>query len=229
MNAFRADFDHPGAAVHHASSPSSAPNQCLAWTLWPARNRWACRTAARLGRGRPRREDDQRRVGGPQVGGLGGRVLVPLLVEDRGDVVHVDRVDAVRKLREVFGLADRELGIRGRDPVREVRASQLRVAGQGDRTEAKAGEHREHPLRPVPDQRHHHVPAPDAARRQRAREPGAASRQLAEVPDPAPAVAVDRDEARLRRRKALEHVLYEVHRRGILPECDSAPGWPSGL
>jgi hypothetical protein len=29
-NVLRADFDQPGAAVHHARSPSRAPNQCRA-------------------------------------------------------------------------------------------------------------------------------------------------------------------------------------------------------
>ena len=37
MNELRADFDQPLAAVHHASSPSRAPNQCSAWTAWPNR------------------------------------------------------------------------------------------------------------------------------------------------------------------------------------------------
>ena len=37
MNELRADFDQPLAAVHHASSPGRAPNQCSACTRWPAR------------------------------------------------------------------------------------------------------------------------------------------------------------------------------------------------
>ena len=37
MNALRADFDHPLAAVHQQRSPSRAPNQCSAWTRWPVR------------------------------------------------------------------------------------------------------------------------------------------------------------------------------------------------
>jgi hypothetical protein len=37
MNALRADFDQPEAAVHHATSPARAPNQCSAWTRCPAR------------------------------------------------------------------------------------------------------------------------------------------------------------------------------------------------
>ena len=47
----------------------------------------------------------------------------------------------------------------------------------------------QHPLDPVADQRHHHVAAADAARRQGAREPGRHRDQLAEVPDAALAVA----------------------------------------
>jgi len=37
MNTFRADFDHPLAAVHQHRSPSRAPNQCSACTRWPSK------------------------------------------------------------------------------------------------------------------------------------------------------------------------------------------------
>ena len=55
----------------------------------------------------------------------------------------------------------------------EVVSAQLRVARHRHRAHAEAGEHRQHPLDPAADERHHHVPALDPARRHRPREPGA--------------------------------------------------------
>ena len=63
------------------------------------------------------------------------------------------------------------------------------LQGSGDRSHPPAGEHGQHPFDPVADQRHHHVPAPHPARRERAREPGAAGDQLTEPPHPALALA----------------------------------------
>ena len=58
-----------------------------------------------------------------------------------------------------------------REAQAQVLGAQLLGAGQHDGAEAKAGEHREHPLGAVADQGHHHVPAP-APRGGRARRPG---------------------------------------------------------
>ena len=161
--------------------------------------------------GRARGEDDRRRVGGGEVGQRGGGLLVQVLVEDAGEVVHVHVGDAVGQLGQVARLADAQLRARRPRPQLEVLAAQLRVAGQGDGAHPPAGEHRQHPLRAAADQRHDHVAALDAAGGEGAREAGRAGEELAEVVDPARAVGGDLDQRRARRREAFDHVLDEVH------------------
>jgi hypothetical protein len=99
----------------------------------------------------------------------------------------------------------------GGHPYVQVLAPQLRVARHRDGAHPEAGEHRQHPLDPAADQRHHGVAALHAPRRHRPREPGAACDQLAEVPLPPEAFGVDRDDPKPGGLGALENVLDEVH------------------
>jgi hypothetical protein len=160
---------------------------------------------------RARGKHDQGGVGGSQLGGLGGGFLRTLLVQHLVDVRRRHRRHPAGKLGQVLVLSDRQPRVCRGDPVGEIGAAQLRVARQRDRADPEAGQHREHPLGAVSDQGQDDVPAPDPARRQRPGEASGAGAELAEVPDAAPAVAVDRDERRLRRREALEDVVDEVH------------------
>ena len=197
--------------------PRGAPSQCSAWARWPGQVALGVQGAARLA-GRPRGEDDQRAVLGVEVGRLGRRLLRALLVDHRGDVGHRHRRHAVREARRAAPPRRRRApAFAARTRSSRSCAAKLRVAGQRDRAHPPAGEHREHPLDPVADQGHHHVAAAHPARRERAREPGAARDQLAEGPDPPLAVARDRHQGRLRGREALQHVLDEVHGRRSLP------------
>ena len=64
----------------------------------------------------------------------------------------------------------------------QILSSQLLVAGQRDGADPEARDHRQDPLGPVADQRHHRVAAPDALRHQRPSEPRRAVGDLAERP-----------------------------------------------
>ncbi len=166
--------------------------------------------AARLAGG-PRGEDDQRPLAGIEVGRLDRGLLGAVLVHRLVDLGQGHRLDPAGKLGEQLLLAHGQGRVGGRDPQLEVVAPQLRVAGQRDRAHAPAGEHREHPLDPVADQHHHRIAAPHAPGGEGAGEPGADRDQLAEVPDPQLALAVDRDQGPAGGGEALEHVLDEVH------------------
>src|SRR4051794_8952421 len=89
--------------------------------------------------------------------------------------------------------------------------AKLRVAWHRDGSHAPAREHREHPLDPAADQRHHDVAAFHTARRERSREPTRPGDELAKVPDLPLAATPDRDERRFGGWVPLEHVLDEVH------------------
>ena len=169
--------------MHQASSPSRDAEPVLGLEPLAEQVALGVDDAARLAGGAGG-EDDQRRVLGGHLLDRGRRLLRPVLVEDRGDVGHRHRRDPVGQLAEQRLLADAELRVGGADPQLEVLAAQLRVAGQRHRPHPPAGEHRQHPLDPVADQRHHDVAAPDPAGRKGAREPGRAGEQLAEVPVP---------------------------------------------
>jgi hypothetical protein len=164
----------------------------------------------RLARG-ARGERDQARVAGAELGG-------------RRDVARRQRAPRVggdphRRALPARGLeygavalvGDHERG--GGDPKAQpqvlraqlLRARQDRVAG------TEAGDHREHPLRPVAEQREHDVAAPHALFRQvRVQQPGLL-RDLAEAPLPPRAVARQLDDGAPLSRRGLDHVAREVH------------------
>ena len=168
------------------------------------------RTPARLARG-PRGEDDQRAVAGVEVGRLDRRLLGTVLVHRLVDLGERHRFDPVRQLCQQLVLADRERRVGDAGAQLQVVAAQLGIAGQRDRAHAPAGEHRQHPLDPVADQDHHGVAAPHAAGREGAGEPGADRDQLAEMPDPQLALAIERDHRSGRGGEALQHFFDEVH------------------
>src|SRR4029077_7287206 len=85
-----------------------------------------------------------------------------------------------------------------------------------DRADAKARDHRQHPLGPVADQRHHHVAAADPARGERAGHSRPALAHPAEAPPASRALAGELHERDPRRRQLLDDVAGEVH-GGILP------------
>ncbi len=154
--------------------------------------------------GRSRGEDDQRRIAGVEVGRHRRGRLWALLVEDRGDLVEVHVVDALGELLEPALLAERQHRGGDRDPMGEVGASKLRVAGERDGADPKAGEHRQHPFGTVPDQGHDDVSAADAARLERPGEAGGAGVQLAEAPLPPCPGLLDRDHRDPCRREVAE-------------------------
>ena len=224
MKALRVDFAQPGAAVHQATSPSPAPNQCSGLGSLAGQVALRVDDAARLA-GRARGEDDRRRVLGRRGRPIAAGVSwARSSSKTRASVVHVHVGDAVGQLAQVAGLADAELRLRGPRAQLEVLAAQLRVAGQDDGAHPPAGEHRQHPLGPAADQGHHDVAALDAAGREGAGEAGRAGEELAEVVHAARAVGGDLDQRRPRRGKAFDHVLDEVHARQSAAQRGESPG-----
>ena len=166
---------------------------------------------ARLAGG-SRGEHDQRRVLGVEIDDLDRRFLGAVLVErlrrPRPSSCTGSRPAARRAARSSptqsagFAAAARSSRSWRRSWVLQGRATApIRQQASIASTHSSA----------VADQGHDDVAAADPARGERAREARRHRDQLAEVPDAAPAVGVDREQGRLRGRKALEHVLDQVH------------------
>ena len=158
-------------------------------------------------------EDDQRRVLGVHLLDRGRGLLRQVLVEDAGDVGHRHRRHPVGQLGQQRLLADAELRVRGGDPVLEVVPPQHRAARQRHRPHPPAGEQGQHPLDPVPDQRHHHVPALHPPSSKRPRESRRQSDQFAEVVIPPIPVGIYRDDPQPRSRRPLHQILDQIHGR----------------
>ena len=216
MNTLRADFDHPEAAVHHTSSPRARAQpvgglQALAEQV-------ALAVHHRLGlAGGAAGEGDQAGVLGRQLGGR-GRWGVEQRVVRHQHHLDVRRAPVAARgiarpgrcarlgwlpLQRSFQLGpvalvgEHQPWPGDREAQTQVLGAQLLGARQHDGAEAEAGEHREHPLGAVADQRHHHVAAPHAAAGERAGEAGAALGDLAEAPLAARAVAGQLDQREL--------------------------------
>ena len=151
----------------------------------------------RLARG-PAREGDEARVLGVELDRRrrgGGRVQ--RLVGDREH--RAVRPGGV-ELGAVALVADDRRRPRDVEAQPQVAGAQLLGAGQDDRADAEARDHRQHPLRAVADQRQDDVAAP--RRRARASAPASARGalgDLAERPLAPAAVAVELDEREARR------------------------------
>ena len=102
------------------------------------------------------------------------------------------------------------------DPQAQVFRPQLLGAWQHDGADPEAGDHREHPLGPIADQRHHHIAPSDAAPRERSRQARAALAHLAEAPLAPRARARQLDQRQALRGHSIEHVAGEVHGRSTL-------------
>ena len=117
------------------------------------------------------------------------------------------------ELGAVSLVGDDERGIRHLQAQREIVRAQLLGAREHDGAKAKARHHREHPLGPVADERHHDVATADAARRERRGEPRGALAHLPEGPVPARAVTRQLHDRALRGGGRVEHVAREVAHR----------------
>jgi hypothetical protein len=159
-------------------------------------------------------EDDQGRVLRVHLLDRGWRLLRAVLVERLHDFRQGHRRHLVGQLVQESLLANAQRRRCRARPQLEIVTPQLGAAGQRHGAHAPAGEQREHPLGPVAGQRHHHVAAAHAAGGEGAREARGAGDQLAEVPVPALALGVDRDDPQPRGGGSLHNVLDEVHGRG---------------
>ena len=153
-------------------------------------------------------EGDEARVLVAELDGRDGLGRGQLVTRDDE---HVGVRRRLAEHAEVALVAHDQSRLGDREPRAQVGRPQLLGAGQHDRAEPEAREHREHPLGPVADERHHHVLAPDPAARERSRGPRRGLRDLAEAPLCARAVAPERNERPPRGRGGVDHVAGEVH------------------
>ena len=211
MNALRADFDQPGAAVHQTSSPARASSQRSAWSRWPYEVTLTVQYSLRL-TGGAGRERDQARVLGRELGRRGRRAR-------GGSSSHGHQsVGPLQPAPEsAAALRSSQTTSAGRgdlQPVPQVVRAQLLGAREHDVALAEARDHRQDPLGPVAEQREHDVAAARAERVELVRRAVAAcARDLAHRPLAAAAVAADRDERAALRRRGLDDVAGEVHAR----------------
>ena len=111
------------------------------------------------------------------------------------DAAHADTSDEVHARAQVLG-------------------AQLLGAGQGHRPDPEARDHRQHPLRAVPDHGHHHVAAGHPLAHQVPPEPASQGLYLAEAEHASGAVPPDCDKRRIPLWNGLYDGVYEVHRGG---------------
>ncbi len=121
------------------------------------------------------------------------------------------------ELGSVTLVGDDQLRVGSLQPQTQVLGPQLFVARQHDGADPEAGDHRQHPLGPVADQRHDHVTAFCTASLEGRRQPGRAVCELAEGPFAAVALARELDQRAAAGRLLVEDVAGEVHRRGMFP------------
>ncbi len=165
--------------------------------------------------GGPARERDQARIGRVQVDVLDGR---PRPIERRiGNRQQLAPGCGRLELRQVALVGHDQLRLSRRDPQAQVLGPQLLVARQRDRSEAEARDHRQHPLGPVADHRHHGVSLRHAVTLEGGREAGASVRDLAERPLPALALAGDLDQRQPVCGGGVDQVSGEVHGGVSLP------------
>ncbi len=117
-----------------------------------------------------------------------------LIDRSSGDVEDLALRLGGLQLGRVARVGDDQLGPGGRDPVAQILGPQLLVARERDRPDAKAGEHAQHPLGPVADQRHHHVTLGDPTGGEGAGQSGGVVGHLAERPLAPVALASQLDE-----------------------------------
>ena len=202
MNTLRADFDQPLAAVHQTSSPVRAASQCVACRRWPSEVALGVHDRLRLAGGAAR-ERDQAGVpaGSSSTAGAGS----PANSASSGISSDRGLGGGPLELGAVALVGDDQRRAGHLDAQAQVLGAQLLGARQHDRADAKAGEHRQHPLRAVADQRHHHVALRHAVPLQRARQARRALGDLAEAPLAPGAVARELEQRELAR-AALEDV-----------------------
>ncbi len=120
------------------------------------------------------------------------------------------------ELRAVALVGDDERGPRHGEAQAQVAGAQLLRTRQHDGAEAKAGDHRQDPLRPVADEREHDVAASHPAGRQRPGEPSGAIGHCAEAPRAAGPVASELDERERAGVGGIDDVAGEIHHGSIL-------------
>ena len=157
------------------------------------------------------REGDQAGLVLAELHGAGRLGRIQGLVGD-GEHGHLD----ARELVEVARVGEDQARPRVADAQLQVLGAQLLGAGQHDRAEAEAGDHREHPLGAVADHGHDDVAALHSSRRERPRESRRALGHLAEAPLATGALARQLDEREALRRGGVQDLGGEVH-AGILP------------
>ena len=213
MKALRVDFAQPGAAVHQASSPVAGAEPVLG--LQPLAGQVALRVddAARLAGGAGG-EDDRRRVVGGEVLDRGRRLLGAVLVEDRAP----GRPGPCRGCRRAArrGSAPRRPRASGRR--RRARSSRSLRRSCGLQGSATAPIRQQASIASTHSGRLPTSVITTSPRRtpRAAKAPESPAERAKSSPKwwSAPAaLGVDLDQRRLRRRKAFEHVLDEVHAR----------------
>ena len=131
-----------------------------------------------------------------------------------------------RELAGVALVSDDQRGLRDVEALAQVLGPQLFVAGQGHGADAKAGDHRQHPVRAVADQRHDDVATRHAAGHERPRQPGRCVGDLPEGPLAPGAVTIDLHERSVAGGGGLDDIAGEVHRRqSARPRRPGSPGW----
>ena len=166
--------------------------------------------------GRPRpaggaaREDDQGGRLGIEVDGRGRLGGEDRRVGDGDDRRPVGRVGAA-ELTQIALVGDHHPRPGEIEPGLQVGGAQLLGARQDDRADAKAGEHRERPLRAVAHERHDDVAGAHALGLKPAGQPGGRVADLRERPLAPAAVAAQLDQGKRIRRRRRDDVAGEVH------------------